>query len=124
MTWNVETAEYGVLPLFNDSRAKEYDTDVYRDQCFNALRAFDTDVCGQRKNNYLNENSTQILIRGTSSLWYYPENEISFRAEYSVVVDVWNYNIYWRNLILEGILYSSMIFFLFFIKACIALKAQ
>ena len=72
VTWNMQTIQHGVLPLFNNSRATKYDQDAYQDNCFKMFEWLGTDVCGYARNNLLNENSTQLLVRGTSGLWYYP----------------------------------------------------
>ena len=45
-TWNMETVQYGVLPLFNDSRASKYDKDAYKGDCYNAFDSLGNDMCG------------------------------------------------------------------------------
>ena len=88
----IQHYEYGILPLFTDGKAEKIDIDAQIDDCFGI---FGENVCGKTTNKLINQKNDQINLRGIQGLWYSPQNEVLFRKEYLVIVETWDFNLFW-----------------------------
>ena len=53
--------------------------------------------CGKSKNLLIDVKKDEIIDRGVKELLYFATNEIDWRKQYMIGLDVWNYNKYWIN---------------------------
>lgn len=88
--------------------------EAYKNGCYNILPDF---ICGPKKNRLLDPYKPEAIVRGPSRVLYFPESEIHIRRSYAIGLDVWNYDLYWKNQILGTLLVSSIVFVLNFRKA-------
>ena len=78
-------------PWFEKSRI-EYDTDANENKCVNIFS-----FCGESKNRLINVKNQEIIDRGVKQLLFFVKNEVEFRRQYMIGLDLWNYDIYWYN---------------------------
>lgn len=79
--------------MLNKNR-KKIDGGAVRDKCHNVVP-----FCGEEKNTLVN-NRTQGLIERSgrkSQILYFPTQESTDRRQYKIILEVWNFNLYWKN---------------------------
>ena len=91
-------------PWFEKSRT-EYDSDANSNKCFNMFP-----FCGESKNQLINFKKQEIIDRGVFQLLYFVKNEIQFRIQYMIGLDIWHYDKYWANQIIATFVLGSLVF--------------
>ena len=73
-----------------------------------------------KTNHLVNETHPYIVERGLTSLVYDPKFDNNTRGKYIIMVDVWNFDYFWQNIVLIGSIFGFVLFTTKFLLAYFA----